>query len=225
MTDLLRYRQPVPVTLALALVMAALVWAVATLATGTDALWFRMEYSAAIVAIMPSAFEPLSVALALDPDNRWRRVVYGVFHGFLVVLLAATAGFPYVQTAPETVKLAVLLVAIAFGVMATIRIPQPPDYVVQDYDRKKLHTHWFSLFFAPLFIVVLTYILLSVDFVSVKHQSNRGDQIIFIVSAVIFINGGQNSVKRFAGKTVHNKPVLLLAKAAIICAVLFLLHR
>ena len=52
--------------------MAALVWAVATLVTGTDALWFRMVYS---TAIMPSAFEPLSVALALDPDNRWRRVV------------------------------------------------------------------------------------------------------------------------------------------------------
>ena len=75
MTDLLRYRQPVPITLALALMMAALVWAVATLVTGTDALWFRMVYSTAIIAIMPSAFEPLSVALALDPDNRWRRVV------------------------------------------------------------------------------------------------------------------------------------------------------
>ncbi|HGG63651.1 MAG TPA: hypothetical protein ENK34_03665 [Rhodobacteraceae bacterium] len=72
MTDLLRYRQPVPITLALALMMAALVWAVATLVTGTDALWFRMVYS---TAIMPSAFEPLSVALALAPDNRWRRVV------------------------------------------------------------------------------------------------------------------------------------------------------
>ncbi|WP_428542355.1 hypothetical protein [Profundibacter sp.] len=224
MIDLLRYRQPIPVTLALTLMMAAMVWAVATLVTGTDALWFRMVYSAALIAITPYALEPLSVALALDPDNHWRRVVYGVFNVFLVVLLDAAAGFPYVQTAPATVKLAVLLVAIAFGVMATIRIPQPPDYIVQDYDRNKLRTDWLSIFFVPLFMFVLTYILLSADFVSAKHQSNRGDQIIFIVSAVIFINGGQNSVKRFAGKSVHNKPVLLLAKAAIICAVLFLLH-
>ena len=75
MTDLLRYRQPVPATLVLALMMVALVWAVATLVIGTDALWFRMVYSAAIVAIMPTALEPASVALALDPDNHWRRVV------------------------------------------------------------------------------------------------------------------------------------------------------
>ncbi len=225
MTDLLRYRQPVPVTLALALMMAALVWVVATLVTGTDALWFRMVYCAAIVAIMPSAFEPLSVALALAPNNRWRRVVYGIYHGFLVVLLVAAAGFPYVQTASVNIKLAVLLAAIVFGVMAAIRSPQPPDYVLQDYDRNKLRADWFSMYFAPLFIVVATYILLSTDFVSAKHLSDRSDQNMLLLSAVLLITGGQNSVKRIAGISAPNKPVLLLAIAALAFAVFFLFHR
>jgi len=225
MTDLLRYRQPVPVTLALALMMAALVWVVATLVTGTDALWFRMVYSAAIIAMASFALEPVSVALALDPDNRWRRVVYGVYHGFLLVLLVAAAGFPYVQTAPVNIKLAVLLVAIAFGVMAAIRSPQPPDNSVQDYDRGKILANWFSMFFVPLSMFILAYILLSTDFVSAKHLSDRSGQNMLLLSAVLLMTGGQNSVKRIAGISAPNKPVLLLALAALVFAVFFLFHR
>jgi len=225
MTDLLRYRQPVPVTLALALMMAALVWAVATLVTGTDALWFRMVYCAAIIAIAPFVLEPLSVALALDPDNRWRRVVYGIYHGFLLVLLVAAAGFPYVQTAPATIKLAALLGAIAFGVMAARHRARPSDNIMQDYDKGTTLANLFSMFFVPLSMFVLAYILLSTDFVSAKHLSNRTGQNVFMLSAVLLMNGGQISVKRLAGTSYPNKSITLPALAALVFAVFILLHR
>ncbi len=223
MTDLLRYRQPVPVTLALALMVAALVWTVATLVTGTDALWFRMVYCAAVVAMTPFALEPVSVALALDPDNRWFRFVYGVYHGFLLVLLVAAAGFPYVQTASVNIKLAVLLVAIVFGVMATIRSPQPPDYVLQDYDRSKMLTGWVSIIYIPIVLLGLTYILLTADLGSTEQLSKGGAGSIFIASVAMLVTGGPSS-KRLLDRR-KNSPLLLLVLAVITYAVFFLLHR
>ncbi len=48
---------------------------------------------------------------------------------------------------------------------------------------------------------------------------------MLLLSAVLLMNGGQLSVKRVAGASVHNKSSLLLALAALFFAVFFLLHR
>ena len=171
----------------------------------------------------PFALEPVSVALALDPDNRWFRFVYGVYHGFLLVLLVAAAGFPYVQTASVNIKLAVLLVAIVFGVMATIRSPQPPDYVLQDYDRSKMLTGWVSIIYIPIVLLGLTYILLSADLGSTEQLSKGGAGSIFIASVAMLVTGGPSS-KRLLDRR-KNSPLLLLVLAVITYAVFFLLHR
>ena len=165
MTDLLRYRQPLPTAILTAGIVAFVVWVLANYIIGTDYLWFRVANVFALVLLTPAALESGAAAIINFPDDRNLRVLYGAVTAYISCLFPIIAFFGYIQYASAFSKLLLVAYALGVGIYSARDTPDIPMDIVETYKPVKSADRsgfvWFLMYYIlPLFLFLEVFITL-----------------------------------------------------------------
>jgi len=231
MTDLLRYRQPLPTTIFTAGIAAFVVWVLANYITGTDFLWVRVLNVFALVLFTPVVLESVGTAIINSPDDRNLRLLYGAITANLFCLFPIIAFFGYIQYASTFSKLLLAVVALGVGIYAGRKTPDIPADIVEIYKPVKSKDWsgfvWFYLYYIlPLLLIVM--IFMSLNPLILDDVSKTGDNV-FPISLLLLllplgalfprVATGPREKVYFGGKfTIRDREIPLLIFALILFA-------